>query len=243
MGFQAGTESPVCDAQYNANGPVAVERYNVKRAEILALSKKILDANCLASCPRWLSELIGRKDAFLPCFAIARGDDTSAPSELQALLAGSGTASLTATWKQDLDNLFEVLKNKGYFEAKGDCAFHMRAVDMTSVLSSADESLDIEKAMNTVRSMLFGEDCNTRQQSAYIAQLSTTEQQAVEIYMTKINKILQIHEHAKNSGESIAEENAELDRVVVEASPSAGALLESDAEFALLTFILWWLYG
>merc|ERR1712050_503654 len=224
--------------QYNANGPV--ERYNAKRAKVLALSKKIFNANCLASCPVWLSELKRRMEEFRPCFSVARGDDSSAPSELQALLAGSGTASLTATWKQGSDNLYTVLKNNGYFKAKGDCAFDVRGIEMTSVLSSADEPMDTrnEKTMNTIRSMMFGEDCNTMQQSAYIAELSKSERQFVDNFMTKINKILQIHEHAKNIGESNAEERAELVRVLDEPRSSAGAFLESDAESAIIFFII-----
>merc|ERR1719436_892341 len=152
-------------------------------------------------------------------------------------MAGSGAASLLATWKQVMDDMLKVYKSSGYFKAEGACAFDVHGIDMTSALSSADEPIDYEKTMNNLRSKMFGKDCDTTQQFAYIASFSTAERQLVLNYMTKINKMLQLLEHAKNSDDLIAEDMAELDRVFDEASSSAAALLESDAEAAAMFLI------
>merc|ERR1712228_294447 len=102
---------------------------------------------------------------FKPCFAVARGNTSSAPSELQAILAGSGTTSLFATLRQVMDDMVAVFKSKGYFKAEGACAFDVGGLDVARALSSTDEP------MNTLRHQMFGKDCSTTQQSAYLDSL------------------------------------------------------------------------
>lgn len=234
--FQSGTHSPVCDAKYNNDD--SVERYMHKQAKITELSKKIFNASCIASCGLWLSELKKRVIEFRPCFAVARG----APSELQSILAGFGTTSLFWTLRQVMDDMVAVFKSKGYFKAKGACAFDVGGLNVTRALFSADD------AMNTLRHQMFGKDCDKTQQVAYLASLPKNERQVVLDCMSRMEEILQIHQHAKDSDESIAEEGTELDRVIDEASsalsPSVdghvGALLEGDAEgSAMAMFIIW----
>jgi nitrate reductase NapAB chaperone NapD len=218
--FQVRGRSPVCGDM--TDEAAALQRYEEKRAKVMALSAEVLRKNCLATCPLTLRSIKTRLAEFQSCNA-ALSEAGKVPSQLKSVMEGSTDESIQSTMTQVSTNMMMLLKKNNMFQKIGDCEFNPQGFDAKKAEVAGD--------MTEVRKSIFGDDCGSQQAvNTYIKSLPGTEQKAVNNFMEKIQKMMQTIQHAKESGETLAQEIKDLESDMEDLGSS---LLEFDSEGAL----------
>jgi len=214
--FKLGTGSPVCKAETMTDPVETMNRYTSKCAKLEALSEKIVEANCVASCPTWIVQLRTRLTEFKSCINMATGPKAgSMPSELQALVTGSTGQSLSATMGKVQANMMLLMKQNGHFPAKGDCDFNLSRFNASQALASSADH------MRAVRGQIFGERCASEQDvQAYTDSLSRGDAKAIGDVMKNVRATLEIHKSAMESDKAPQDEIAEIMKSLDEADAS-----------------------
>jgi nitrate reductase NapAB chaperone NapD len=218
--FQVRGRSPVCGDM--TDEAAALQRYKNKCAKVMALSAVVLRKNCLATCPLTLRSIKTRLAEFQSCNA-ALSEAGKVPSQLKSVMEGSTDESIQSTMTQVSTDMMMLLKKNNMFQKIGDCEFNPQGFDAKKAEVAGD--------MTEVRKSIFGDDCGSQQAvNTYIKSLPGTEQKAVNNFMEKIQKMMQTIQHAKESGETLAQEIKDLESDMEDLGSS---LLEFDSEGAL----------
>jgi nitrate reductase NapAB chaperone NapD len=218
--FQVRGRSPVCGDM--TDEAAALQRYEEKRAKVMALSAEVLRKNCLATCPLTLRSIKTRLAEFKSCNA-ALSEPGKVPSQLKSVMEGSTDESIQSTMTQVSTNMMMLLKKNNMFQKIGDCEFNPQGFDAKKAEVAGD--------MTEVRKSIFGDDCGSQQAvNTYTKSLQVTDQKALNNFIEKIQKMMQTIQHAKESGETLAQEIKDLESDMEDLGSS---LLEFDSEGAL----------
>jgi len=217
--FQVRGRSPVCGDM--TDEAAALQRYEEKRAKVMELSAEVLRKNCLATCPLKLRSIKTRLAEFKSCNA-ALSEPGKVPSQLKSVMEGSTDESIQSTLTQVSTDMMMLLKKNNMFQKIGDCEFNPQGFDAKK---------EVAGDMPEVRKSIFGEDCGSQQAvDTYIKSLPSTQQKAMNNFMEKITKMMQTIQHAKESGETLAQEITDL---TSDMDDLGSSLLEFDSEGAL----------